>query len=82
MLLIDTFQIYTILSICLGTPPKTFTWEYYDKDKKYQKIGPISPKEFYHSKIKPLYNMQDKVSRHCNYNNDGGGAVNMTGDML
>ncbi|XP_048751935.2 bleomycin hydrolase-like [Ostrea edulis] len=54
-------QIYSILSICLGTPPKTFTWEYYDKDKKYQKIGPISPVEFYQSKIKPLYNMKDKV---------------------
>ncbi|XP_052716298.1 bleomycin hydrolase-like [Crassostrea angulata] len=54
-------QIYTTLSICLGTPPKTITWEYYDKSKKYQKIGPITPLEFYTTKIKPIFNMQDKL---------------------
>jgi len=54
-------EIYRILSVCLGTPPQTFTWEYYDKDKKYQKIGPISPQDFYHQHIKPVFNMEDKV---------------------
>ncbi|KAK2179676.1 hypothetical protein NP493_477g00011 [Ridgeia piscesae] len=54
-------EIYRIVSICVGTPPDTFTFEYYDKDKKYQKIGPISPINFYTQYVKPLYNMEDKV---------------------
>ena len=28
-------QVYQICSICLGTPPTTFDWEYKDKDDKY-----------------------------------------------
>ena len=45
----------------LGTPPKEFTWDYYDKDKKYQKIGPISPLEFYREHVKPIFNVDEKV---------------------
>jgi len=56
-----TEEIFRILSVCLGTPPKTITWEFYDKDKKHQKIGPITPRDFYHQHIKPVYNMEDKV---------------------
>ena len=54
-------QLYRIVSICIGTPPDTFTWEYYDKNKEYHKIGPITPLEFYKQHVKPLYNMEDKV---------------------
>lgn len=50
-----------MVCICLGNPPETFTWEYRDKDKNYQKIGPISPLEFYREHVKPLFNMEDKV---------------------
>nr|XP_022337813.1 bleomycin hydrolase-like [Crassostrea virginica] len=53
-------QIYTILSICLGTPPKTITWEYYDMRKNYKSIGPISPLEFYRERIKPNFDMEEK----------------------
>lgn len=50
-----------MVCICLGNPPETFTWEYRDKDKNYQKIGPITPLEFYREHVKPLFNMEDKV---------------------
>ena len=49
------------MSISLGTPPKEFTFEYYDKDKKYQKIGPISPLDFYKEHVKSHFNVDDKV---------------------
>ncbi|XP_013380408.1 bleomycin hydrolase [Lingula anatina] len=54
-------EIYRIVSICLGTPPDTLTWEYYDKNKAYQKVGPMSPREFYRKHVKPFFNMEDKI---------------------
>ncbi|XP_069767142.1 bleomycin hydrolase [Narcine bancroftii] len=54
-------QIFRIINICLGTPPDTFTWEFRDKEKNYQKIGPITPLQFYKEHVKPLFNMEDKV---------------------
>ena len=39
--------IYRMLSISLGEPPKTFTWETRDKDKKFVKIENITPQEFF-----------------------------------
>ncbi|ORY70780.1 peptidase C1B, bleomycin hydrolase [Leucosporidium creatinivorum] len=42
-------EVYRILAISLGTPPKPddeFTWEYYDKDKKYHKLV-TTPLKFY-----------------------------------
>jgi len=59
-------QIYTIVSVCLGTPPQTFVWEYYDKDKKYHRIpentaGGITPLDFYRQIVKPIFNMEDKL---------------------
>ncbi|KAG0728936.1 Bleomycin hydrolase [Chionoecetes opilio] len=54
-------EIYRIVSICLGIPPETFTWEYYDKSKAYHKIGPVTPLEFYNEYVKPVYNVEDKV---------------------
>ena len=57
--------VYRIVSICLGTPPDQFVWEYYDKSKKYHKLGPISPLEFYEAHVKPVFNMEDKVCLVC-----------------
>ncbi|RMA77473.1 bleomycin hydrolase [Metamycoplasma subdolum] len=38
---------YNILVKSLGHPPKTFTLEYYDKDKKFHRLDEMSPVEFY-----------------------------------
>lgn len=54
-------EIYRIVSICLGIPPQTFTWEYYDKSKAYHKVGPLTPLEFYTEHVKPVFNIEDKV---------------------
>jgi len=58
-------DIYRIVSICLGTPPETFTFEYYDKDKKYHRIPEgsqgVTPLKFYQDHIKPHFNMEDKI---------------------
>ncbi|XP_076231536.1 bleomycin hydrolase isoform X2 [Calliopsis andreniformis] len=53
--------IYRIIGICLGIPSETITWEYYDKSKNYNRIGPITPVEFYEKYVKPYYNVNDKV---------------------
>ena len=55
------FLPYRIVGICLGIPPETFTWEYYDKSKKAKKVGPISPKAFYEEHVKPVFDMDQKV---------------------
>lgn len=54
-------EVYRVVTICLGLPPKTFTWEFYDKSKAYHKVGPISPLEFYNQHVKSLYNVEEKV---------------------
>lgn len=38
---------YRVLSICFGTPPEKFTYEYRDKNKKYHTTGEVTPLEFY-----------------------------------
>ncbi|WP_279126701.1 C1 family peptidase [Lactobacillus taiwanensis] len=38
---------YRILSICFGTPPEHFTYEYRDKNNNYHTTGRITPLEFY-----------------------------------
>ncbi|XP_066491956.1 bleomycin hydrolase [Tiliqua scincoides] len=60
---VDTMieEVYRIVTICLGSPPKTFCWEYYDKEKNYHKIGPISPQQFYKEHVKPLFDMESKI---------------------
>ena len=52
--------IFRIVSICLGTPPKTFTWEYTDKSKKYHKAADISPLEFYNQHVRCVCVCKDK----------------------
>uniref|UniRef100_A0A2R5LC70 Bleomycin hydrolase n=1 Tax=Ornithodoros turicata TaxID=34597 RepID=A0A2R5LC70_9ACAR len=56
-----TETCYRIVSICLGSPPSTFTWEYYNKNKTYCKVGPITPVEFYEKHVKQLFNVDDKI---------------------
>ncbi|XP_026578832.1 bleomycin hydrolase [Pseudonaja textilis] len=60
---VDTMieEVFRVVSICLGSPPTTFCWEYYDKEKNYHKIGPISPAKFYQEHVKPLFDMESKV---------------------
>ncbi|XP_044763094.1 bleomycin hydrolase [Coccinella septempunctata] len=53
--------IYRIVGICLGVPNQQFTWTYYDKNKQFHKIGPITAVEFYEKYVKPVFNMDDKV---------------------
>ncbi|XP_056646080.1 bleomycin hydrolase [Diorhabda carinulata] len=54
-------NIYRIVGICLGIPNETFIWSYYDKNKAYHSIGPITPKQFYEQHVKPHFNVDDKV---------------------
>ncbi|XP_022213966.1 bleomycin hydrolase isoform X2 [Drosophila obscura] len=54
-------EIYKVVGICLGIPAETFIWEYYDKSKNYQSVGPISSVEFYERYVKPHFNVEDKV---------------------
>ncbi|KAL5016017.1 hypothetical protein ScPMuIL_005606 [Solemya velum] len=55
-------EIYRLVSVSLGSPPESITWEYYEgKDKVYKKVGPISPLEFYRQHVKPYASVDDKV---------------------
>lgn len=45
-------EIYRILTISLGVPPKVFKYEYKDKDDKFVSLKEMTPKEFYESYIK------------------------------
>ena len=39
--------VYRMLCICLGTPPKKFTYETRDKDDKFVRVADITPQDFY-----------------------------------
>lgn len=54
-------DVYRIAGICLGVPSETFTFAYYDKNKAFHSIGPISPKNFYEEHVKPVFDVDDKV---------------------
>jgi len=56
-------EIHRVVSICLGIPDKTFAWEYYDKNKVYHKIGPLTSLEFYEKYVKPCYDVDNKVQK-------------------
>lgn len=43
--------IYNMLCICLGKPPKTFDFEYRDKDKNFHRETDLTPKAFYENYI-------------------------------
>lgn len=53
-------EIYSILCSCFGIPPKTFTFEYVNKDKKYNIVKDLTPMKFY-KEIVPI-NLDDYVS--------------------
>ena len=40
-------EIYRILAISLGEPPKEFDWSFLDKDGKYHEYKGLTPKKFY-----------------------------------
>ena len=44
-------EVYKILCLFLGEPPKYFSWEYSDKDKKYNKISETTPLDFYKNTV-------------------------------
>jgi bleomycin hydrolase len=44
-------EIYRILVLTLGEPPKTFVWQYKDKDGKISEAKTFTPKEFYNEII-------------------------------
>ena len=44
-------EIYRMLCICLGQPPKRFDFEYTDKDGNYHKDAGMTPKRFYEKYI-------------------------------
>lgn len=54
-------EIYNVAGICLGIPDSTFTWEYYDRTKTYQSVGPMTAVQFYENCVKQCYNVEDKV---------------------
>ncbi|XP_030078231.1 bleomycin hydrolase [Microcaecilia unicolor] len=54
-------EVFRVVSICLGSPPETFTWEFRDKEKNYHKIGPLTPQQFYEEHVKPIFNVEDKI---------------------
>lgn len=53
--------VYRIVGICMGIPPVTFEWNYYDKSKSFNTIGPITPLDFYEKHVKPLFDVTEKV---------------------
>ncbi|CAH2052497.1 unnamed protein product, partial [Iphiclides podalirius] len=53
--------IFNIVATCLGTPPEKFVYEFYNKDKAYNTLGPLTPQEFYNKHVRPLFNVDDKV---------------------
>ncbi|KAG4080761.1 hypothetical protein HA402_005941 [Bradysia odoriphaga] len=54
-------EVYNIVGICIGIPGETFNWEYYDKTKKYQATGDITPLRFYETLVKPYFNVENKL---------------------
>ena len=55
-------EIYRILCITLRTPPKTFTWRYYDKDKKFVTHNNLTANDYYENYVKDLFNVDEYVS--------------------
>ena len=53
-------EIYRILCICMGKPPKAFDLEYRDKDKNFHRDTGLTPHSFYEKYIG--WNLDDYVS--------------------
>lgn len=44
-------EMYTFLCTCFGVPPKTFDFEYVDKDKQYHIVKSLTPASFYEAYV-------------------------------
>ena len=53
-------EIYRLLCICLGEPPKSFTFEYRDEDKNFHRETGLTPKSFFEKYVG--INLDDYVS--------------------
>ena len=53
-------EFYRLLTMFLGIPPKNFTFEYTNKDKKFHRDVNITPKEFYAKYVN--INLKDFIS--------------------
>ncbi|KAJ8276063.1 hypothetical protein COCON_G00078150 [Conger conger] len=54
--------VYRVVSMCLGTPPETISFEYREKVvDTYRRIGPLTPYEFYRDEVKPLVDVSEKI---------------------
>ena len=51
-----------------GIPPEKFTYEFYNKEKEYNTFGPLTPQEFYDKHVRPLFDVNDKVTIYYFYN--------------
>ncbi len=40
-------DVYRILSLCLGEPPKQFTWRYKDRNSSIRELNNYTPQQFY-----------------------------------
>jgi len=57
-------EVYRMLAIHLGEPPREFVWQWRDKDDKFQRDGTITPREFYRKYVG--WDLDDKVCLiHC-----------------
>ncbi|TPR54318.1 aminopeptidase C [Metamycoplasma neophronis] len=52
-------DVYNILVKSLGRPPKSFTYEYTDKDKKFVRLDEMTPMEFYKKYVGSF--LEDKI---------------------
>ena len=53
--------IFRMVGICLGVPPESFTWNYYDKSKKCNTVAEVSPLQFYEEHVKPAFDVKKKI---------------------
>ncbi len=57
-------EVYRMLCIHLGVPPRSFVWQWRDKDKEFHRDGVLTPHEFTAKYVKPdLDNMVCLI--HC-----------------
>lgn len=82
--LLKMAEVYRIMSITLGTPPKPdseFTWEYYDKDKKFHSVT-STPLKFYHEHAAGI-NVSQAISLiHDPRNKEGLYTVDRLGNVV
>ncbi|VWL85754.1 C1 family peptidase [Oceanivirga miroungae] len=53
------YDVYNICVKAIGLPPKEFSYEYYDKDKKFHSIKDMDPKKFLSEYVG--VNVEDKI---------------------